>query len=194
MRRSDYVAHRIGVRTRQRGGTATLRHVTSSGGPQAAMNPPRVVSAVVNGAFAGGATSMSLRATTAVGRLLAGDRILVGPQTILVTGTALAVANVWTAIPVQALLVGLSDGQAATFSWAADETVAAEGMQLDQRWFPGTEISGSDSQVLVPAQGLSQPPRLGDLLIWAGADHKVLGVASKLVQGQVVQWVLLLRK
>jgi hypothetical protein len=196
MKRADYLALRVSQRIQQRGTPAVLRRMTGLPGPQPAMNPPQLVDPVVHGAVSAGAAAVSLRASTARGRLVAGDKIIIGAQVLTVGGTIVAANNQLVAIPVSPVVGagGLADGQAVNLTFAADQAVSVYETALDLRLFPGTEVQQMDSQVMLGSYGVTPAPRLGDHLRIGLQWWRILAVSPRQVQGAAAEWALMLRQ
>ena len=101
--RNNYVQRRVRARMQSRGDPMVLRRVADLAGPAPYLNPPDVSPDVeVNNVYVdgGGQTYFRLAATTAIGRLVSGDRLVVGGLS----------ATDWTVVTMPQTVLTDSDG------------------------------------------------------------------------------------
>lgn len=107
----------------ERGAAITFRSTTGTGATQ---NPPTGSGWTVGASALAGASSIVVKADTsagklAAGKLLAGDRLLIGTTTHTVTGSGETLANGSVAVPITpALAAPATAGDAVTWTFASD--------------------------------------------------------------------------
>lgn len=192
----DTIIRRYSDAVRRRGRCITLRHVTSAGalGP----NPPAVVAPVLDGPAAAGASVISVRATAAFGRILAGDKITIGALPPIAVGADViaSAAPVDPSAPWQPGFTGITlagtlpspaaDGTAVAFTWQADTTVWCVVGEFDAKLQP-TQLVAGDESVVIPAYGIAKPLAT-DQLLFDGETRTIVTVTRVYQRGLVVAW------
>ena len=182
----------------RKGTLVTLRRVTvGPGGP----NPPTLTDTVLDGNHSAGATSVSVRATQAVGRIVAGDQIGIGAlQPINIASTAVARApsldpTVAFAPGVDAIALAtplpaaVSDGAPVSFSWAADRTVRA-GVARKSRTIDGGMRIEEGLSITIAAHLVVSPPEIRDQAIIGPTSYQILRVDPAMVGDVMVAWLI----
>jgi len=150
-------------------GAPILWRSVAAGSPQ---TPPSISGALVLAATApAGATALSLRATSLVGRLIAGDRVTVGGATYAVTNPVAAVGNSLPAVPIApALATDVAAGAVATLFFARDVGVVAAIAAYQAAESQSGIVAGDVRLILLAAAAaaLPEPPKAGDGVLLPG--------------------------
>lgn len=193
----DTMVRRYADAMQRRGRQITLRRITALA-DGTTPNPPTLVFPVLDGDAAAAATSIAIRASQAIGRLLAGDTLSIGgfaPVTIAADVTARALsldpANPATpgfdAVTLASGLPGAAaDGTAIVPTWKADTLVWAsvQGFAVGLR---SDQIVSGDLRVRIAAFGIAQPS-LTDRLLIDGYDRSIVGVDPFYVRSDIAAW------
>lgn len=194
MTRAQYAAQRLHAELKRRRATVTLRTPSTLPGSDPQPNPPRVAGLVVDGEHAPGATTLRLRGTALAGRMVKGDRIMVGAQTVTVQADATAALNRIALTVFPALAQGAADGTPVAPLWAADRVIPARVESQGVRLGEGNLIEQRGYSVRVSAHQLTPAPTLLDLVILAsGEPRKVAAIIPDLVDGEPVAYTLMVR-
>lgn len=176
------------------GASMIYRSVTGSGATQ---NPPQGSSFTVSANALSGATAISIKASLAVGKLVAGDKISVGGRTHTVTGAGVqAVMNQFSAVPVSpALAEAVSVGDPVTLSFARDLSLRGAVAGYAASEFMGGVVAGDRRIVIMQGAlaSLDDKPKAGDKIVFEGRAFNVQ-TAVAIYQGQnPVAWDIQLR-
>lgn len=165
--RAAYARRQMARTIKAQGMKAVLRRVTKTSGPDAAVNPPRVVGAEVNGNHTAGATSLSLRGAAIVGRFLLGDTVVVpGLYAVAAAGPVTAAPDHTVSIPLtEPLPLALEGGTAVSFLWACDTKLHVRLTRFPQQLVDGDKILVTDMRVRVAALSCPYPPAPQDQVI-----------------------------
>lgn len=180
------------------GSLATIRSVAGSGATQ---NPPQGGPWTVAANALAGASSIGIKATYAVGKLLAGDRFAIaGDATVYtVTGSgAQAAANAFSGVTfTPALAAPAAAGAAVTFQFARDFAVkgALVGFTAEQL-LGGVQVG--DRRLIVSAgalsaAGMTDEPKAGDAVTVGGRSRNIQVATAAYQAGAPVLWELLVR-
>lgn len=180
--RAAYARRQMRANLRKEGVRITLRRVTRTGGPDQAVNPPRVASVVVNGAHAAGSATLSLRGAAIVGRFLPGDGIAIAGGALAYVGAAVTAQDNEVIVTLTAPLAApVADGALVSLIWAADRIVAAKVTPYPRNLVDGAMILPTDVRVRVSAMELPVEPSPQDqvlLEVNEGAGQRILTVVG----------------
>lgn len=168
------------------GSAVIVRNVTTLTGPSPSPNPPNVSGLVVSGTAAIGASLVTLRATRATGRLLAGDvlRFAGDARAYAVTAPVIAVTNGFSLVPITpALVSNLTDGQALTLTFSADVAVQAFVTSYPARLVNGTSIQNGDIKVRLLVSSLPFVPAVTDKIFVGVNSYSIVNVHTMDLQG-----------
>jgi hypothetical protein len=193
----DTVVRRYADAMRRRGFQMVLRRLTYVAG--GAPNPPILSGAVLDGAVLAGATTITIRADQADGRLLAGDTLTIAGATVAIAAMVTArPAGPDPAVPVTPgfdavalatpLVAGAADGTPLILAWSADDLVwvteAAFSLTL-----ASDQILAGDLHITMAAFGVAEPSHLDQLI---AADRSfvrsIVTVGRAMARGQTVAW------
>lgn len=171
--------------------TVTYRQVTKTAGPTPALNPPRHGDLLVSGAHLAAAMTLNLSSAVLVGRVVAGDRFLIGADWVEASATATAAANAIAVPLTYGLPNPLAGGEAVTPQWAADIDCVASVKPGMQRLVEGKLTQVSDYAITVAAADLGDiTPRAEDVVTWKGMKATVLTVEPMLADGDPFAFIL----
>lgn len=161
------------------GAFVAYRSVSGSGATQ---SPPQGGPFVVNGAAPAGAASLSLRATYAVGRLLAGDVLAVDGGEYTVTAGVTAASGRFSAVPISPVLAAdVADGSAAEIVFVRDYMVKAATAGYEATTVMGGIQAGDKRLVILQSAfadaGMTEQPKPGDKITIGGAMLNVISAA-----------------
>lgn len=172
------LAWRVATAFTRHGKPIVLRQVSRTSGRDPLPNPATCVNPTLASANPT-ASTLSLNASEAVGRFVAGDIITVG--TTAFTVTAQSAARAFTAptpgfdnVPVTPAPGQLSIGAACTIAWAADINIYCKISSFGNSMSDSNLVTMSDLQVQIPAYQLPMPQPEWLLLI----DGDVLSIQS----------------
>ena len=185
----------------ERNGTPiVVRRSTRSPGPVPLMNPPRVLGAATSSATPEGFGTVSLRATAAVGRLVPGDKLLLGTVILVVLAETAArpqtgpngfldvpVAPFLT--PVPGVVPALADSMPVAFRYAADLHTHAMINSFPPRLVNGDNIRSRDLAVTLPADKLPEIEATWTL-VFKDRDLVIVQADPVLERGDVVKWAV----
>lgn len=175
--------------------TITYRRVTKTTGPSPALNPPRHGAITVSGAHLAAATTLALSSTEFAGRVVAGDRFLIGTYWVEAASDAVAAANA-VAVPLAyGLPVALAGGEEVTPRWSRDIECIASLKPGMQRMVDGKLTQVSDYSLTIAAADLGDiTPEPADVVTWKGVKGTVLTVQPMLADGDPYAFVLQVAK
>lgn len=189
----DALARRRASRiVKRRGKSMFLRRVTMLDGPTSAPNPPTITGGLtVFGAVSAGASTITLRARSASGRLIAGDRfVLAGDTTIhTITAQVIAASNTFTPVPFSPPLTQpVADGAAAALFYAADVPITARVDGFAENLVDGTLVRVGDLNVMIPGAELMAAPQAVDKIVLDGVVKSIVTVTPVYAAAQVAFW------
>ena len=190
------VVRRYSDALRRRGTPIVWRRVSRLAGGDAQPNPPTLLNPVLDGNVSAGATSLSIRATAASGRLFPGDALALGslpPLVVAAITPSRAIGSGtpgFTAVPLTSAIPSAQpDGTPIVPTWAADSQVYARigGFPLQ---VIGDQILSNDLSVEMAAFGLSAVPSPIDLLVIDGNVRTIVAMVPTYALGAVVKWTI----
>lgn len=201
--RSEVAARRAALKLRAKGSPITLRMVTFSAGAEPLPNPPGWEAVAVAGAHLAGATSLALAGTRLLGRLVAGDRLTIGADTVTVAAEASAEDNAITVtLAAPGLPADVADGAAVTPIWSADLPIMAEvaagprrlpdGSMTESRSFTA-KIARFDLPDGVNVPDKDEPSHQWRIIMADGDERTVIDIAPTMVNGVCAVYDLLAR-
>jgi hypothetical protein len=177
---------------KRRGKPMYLRRVTQLDGPNPAPNPPTITGTLaVVGSVSSGAASITLRAKSASGRLIAGDRfVLAGDPTIYTATTqVIAASNTFTTVSFSPPLTQPSaDGAAATLFYAADVPITARVDGFAENLVDGTLVRVGDLNVMIPGADLTVAPQAVDKIVLDSTVKSIVTVTPVYAAAQIAFW------
>lgn len=193
----DTIARRVADACYRRGRRVTIRRIAKSSG--ASPHPPVLFNAVSDGAYSAGVTTISIRASQAVGRLLAGDKLTIGSATATVGAEisarspsfdpSVVVVPGFTNIQLSvALSASVSDGDAVTLTAATDATAWMMPTAIPARLRSDQIITG-DLFLRMPAYRQTKPLTTDQLII-DGTAYSIIGIDPIFQRAITVAWDL----
>jgi len=152
---------------------------------------------VLEGPILAGATTIMLRASQAVGRILAGDRLAIGATSFIAVATtvtarepsmdpAIIVTPGFDAITLTSPAPAAPDGAPITPIWSADRIIPAA-IQSYSLSLRNDQILAGDEEVIIAAYGNDRPDDT-DILIFDGTPRSVVDVYPVYVLGLAAAW------
>lgn len=175
------------------GADLVYRSVTGSGATQ---SPPQGSGFTVSAEGLAGANVISIKSPLAVGKLSAGDKIIVAGHTHTVTGTGVqAVMNRFSAVPISpALAAPVSVGEPVSFTFLRDRPLRGAIAAYAASEFLGGVQAGDRRVVIMQAAmaGLDAP-KAGDRIVFESRAFNVISAVA-IYQGQnPVAWDIQVR-
>jgi hypothetical protein len=153
----------------------------SSLGTGATLTPATITAPIVGAAAAAGAAAVTIKTTYAIGKLIAGDKIIIGadPTPYTVTGPGVAAAsNTFTSVPITPALVQPAALNAVvTIAFARDYPVRGAVAGFDASQLLGGLLVG-DRRVVVmqsalTAAGCTDVPKASDKITFEGKSFTI---------------------
>lgn len=220
VRRSDIAAPTIGAQFDYRGETFTVdawqpiegdtegllwsleaswgadliyRSVSGSGATQ---NPPQGSGFVVAADASAGDSAISIRAPMAIGRLEAGDKVIIGDVEHVVTGSGVqAVMQQFAAVPIlPPLSAAAPAGASVDFRFARDRAIRGAVASYSASEIFGGVKSGDRRIVVMQASlaGIDQP-KAGDRIVFEERAFSVINAAAIYAGASVAAWDIQVR-
>lgn len=182
---------------KRRGGKIALRQFTSLPGPTPYSNPPTLDTPLVDGVVPRGSLSLSIRAQSAVGRLIAGDTLSIAGASYTVAQACNARTYPSNSTPgfdsvqlTSGIIADVADGAAISIVWIADlPTYAMVSPFPVSLMMNGDMIQMKDLRVMVPAFRLP-PPDLTWRVALNGRDYAIISKQATYIGTDVIEWML----
>lgn len=177
---------------RRRGAPIVIRRLSPLPGPVPAISPPTLsADLVVDGAVAPGATSISLRCSSAIGRLVAGDVLTIADQSLTVSTDTLARSqagqNGFSAVPVTPVQAPIADGAAVSIAFAADLNTFAMINSFPRRLIDGERIKARDLSVVMGGLNLLAVEPTWRLL-FGGRVLSIVDAQPTYLRTEIARW------
>lgn len=188
-----FMAARIADVIRRNGAPVALRRLASAGTRN---SPPTLAAPVLDGPVAAGATVLALRGAQAYGRLVAGDTLTLGGQTVTVAAETAsrpidAAVPGFDAVPLTtAIAADLPDATPVVPGWAADLAVYAKVQSFPRRLVDGQLIRSRDLSVAIGALPDGSEPQLSWQLVIGADVRDILDVRPAYYGALIVRWDL----